>query len=165
MQYIALRHIILYKIYYLKSMSKNEFIITKEIELDYGHTLPNHYSFCSQLHGHRAKVIAGVTGKLNETEGDSSQGMIFDFKILKDVLKKYVHDVLDHGFAVWKDDTEDREFIEKRNEKVLVTDLPPTAEVLARWAYNQVKLNLPKEINLVYIDWYETPTSCARYSE
>ena len=48
--------------------------VSRSIELDYGHTLPNHYSFCNQIHGHRAKVIAVVEGDIvnvgfGDTEG------------------------------------------------------------------------------------------------
>ncbi len=140
-------------------------IITKEIELDYGHTLPNHYSFCSQIHGHRAKVVAGVSGKLNKEHGCSSQGMVFDFKILKELLRHHVHDVLDHGFAIWGEDTEDLAFMQKRNTKLLITEFPPTAEVLAEWAYSQLEKHLPSDLTLVFLEWYETPTSCARYEK
>ena len=137
--------------------------ISRKIELDYGHTLPNHFSFCSQLHGHRATVIAHVQGKVNSTVGDSSQGMVLDFKILKELMMEKIHDVLDHGFAVWKDDKEDLEFIIKRNKKYLITDEPPTAEYLAKWSYNQLASFLPKEISLIKVEWYETPSSVAQY--
>jgi len=139
--------------------------VTKSIELDYGHTLPNHYSFCSQIHGHRAKVEATVEGEVSDKVGDSNQGMVLDFKFLKQALMTKVHDVLDHGFAVWKDDKEDLEFIVKRNSKVLITDEPPTAEYLAKWAYHQIQTELPGGLKLNKIKWYETPTSFATYTK
>ena len=138
--------------------------ISREIGLDYGHTLPNHFSFCNQVHGHRARVIATVEGEVSKKMGDSSQGMLLDFKFLKASMMDKIHEVLDHGFAVWKEDKEDLEFITKRNKKFLITDQPPTAEYLAEWAYNQIVNEIPEGMKLTEIVWYETPNSCAVYT-
>ena len=137
--------------------------VSKYIELDYGHTLSQHYGFCNQIHGHRGKVVAIVEGEI-QTENGSSQGMVLDFKFLKQSLMEKVHDILDHGFAVWKEDKDDLEYIKKRNNKYIITDEPPTAEYLAKWAYHQVVGDIPKNMKLVEIQWYETPTSVAYYS-
>lgn len=137
--------------------------ISRKIELDYGHTLPNSYSFCNQLHGHRGVVVATVEGPVIERRGDGEEGMVMDFKFLKDIMVESVHDILDHGFAVWKDDLEDLEFIMRRNTRVLVTDEPPTAEYLAKWAFNQIKDRLPKDVQLKQVRWYETPNNWADY--
>lgn len=139
-------------------------IISRSIELDYGHTLPNHYSFCNQIHGHRAKVVSYVQGEVDNQINNSSQGMVLDFKILKQLMMSEIHDVLDHGFAVWIDDEDDLKFIVKRNKKYLLTGEPPTAEYLAKWGFNQLYSKLPKEIILQSLEWYETPTSVAKYS-
>lgn len=138
--------------------------ITKNIELDYGHTLPNHYSFCNQIHGHRAKIQATIEGEIVTDANSSSQGMVMDFSILKEIMMTYVHGALDHGFAVWKDDTVDKIFITNRNTKYLITDEPPTAEYLAKWAYNTICRFLPSDIRLISVRWFETPNSWADYS-
>ena len=152
-------------------------VVSKEIQLDYGHTLPNHFSFCNQIHGHRARVVAYVEGEVSPLGGDSSQGMVVDFKFLKAVMMEKVHDVLDHGFAVWEGDTEEikalggfageevstLDFIRARNRKVLVTTDPPTAETLAKWAFDQIKPTIPFGLTLVRVEWWETPSSCAIY--
>lgn len=138
--------------------------VTRKIGLDYGHRLPNHYGFCSQLHGHRATVEATASGELSTDEGSSDQGMVFDFSHLKEALMDNVHDELDHGFAVWVEDTEIREWVNKVNDRVLIMDHPPTAEVLAKWAYEQVEPELPEHVMLVSIRWYETPNNWAEYS-
>lgn len=138
--------------------------ITKRIELDYGHTLPNHYSFCSQLHGHRGFVVAVVEGEVNAVSGDSSEGMVLDFKFLKEAMMRDIHGALDHGFAVWVKDEQDLEFVKRRNTKYLVTPEPPTAEYLAKWAYQQLQPSIPAGLRLVEVHWYETPSSVAVYA-
>jgi len=134
--------------------------VSKEIQLDYGHTLPNHFSYCNQFHGHRARVVAHVEGEICTKPGDSSEGMVMDFRFLKQALMSFVHDKLDHGFAIWKDDP-DRDFIIRRNERFIITDKPPTAEYLAQWAFGQLNPHIPKGLTLVSVEWWETPTSCA----
>lgn len=164
--------------------------ITKIMEIDYAHVLPNHFGFCSEIHGHRAKIEATFSGDIQK-EG-SSQGMVVDFKKCKEIMMKEIHDILDHGFAVWKDDTEEvivwlvddkgettgetchlstLDFIKARNKKVLVTDDPPTAECLAKWAYesilNGLRLMNIKDntfVKLVKVRWYETPSAHCDYT-
>ncbi|TLU81785.1 MAG: 6-carboxytetrahydropterin synthase [Chlorobium sp.] len=138
-------------------------LISRKIEIDYGHTLPNSFSFCNQLHGHRGVVVATVEGELIERNGDAEEGMVMDFKFLKEIMRLHIHDKLDHGFAVWKDDHEDLEFILKRNSRVLVTDQPPTAECLAKWAFHQIQPHLPQGVTLKQLRWYETPNNWAEY--
>lgn len=135
--------------------------VTKRIELDYGHTLMRHHGFCSQIHGHRGKVEATIEGNINEEQGNSSQGMVLDFGILKQIMMSEVHAVLDHAFAVWKDDEADLEFIKQRNSRYLVTPEPPTAEFLAKWSYEVILAKLPVGIKLLSVRWYETPNSWA----
>jgi len=138
--------------------------ISRKIEIDYGHTLPNSFSFCNQLHGHRGVVIATVEGPVIDRSGDGEEGMVMDFKFLKDIMIRYIHDVLDHGFAVWKHDREDLEFIMKRNTRILVTEEPPTAECLAKWAFNQILEKLPAGVEMKEVTWYETPNNWATFT-
>ena len=137
--------------------------ISRKIEIDYGHTLPNSYSFCNQLHGHRGVIVATVEGAMIGRKDDGEEGMVMDFKFLKEIMVQHIHDVLDHGFAVWKNDPEDLEFIMKRNSRVLVTDEPPTAECLAKWAFRQLEHHLPEGVKLVEVRLYETPNNWADY--
>jgi 6-pyruvoyltetrahydropterin/6-carboxytetrahydropterin synthase len=137
--------------------------ISRKIEIDYGHTLPNSFSFCNQLHGHRGVVVATIEGRMIDRKGDGEEGMVMDFKFLKEIMQEHIHDKLDHGFAVWKEDHEDLDFILNRNSRVLVTDAPPTAESLALWAFNQIRPHLPVGVTLKQIRWYETPNNWADY--
>ena len=138
-------------------------LISRKIEIDYGHTLPNSFSFCNQLHGHRGVVVATVEGKLIERKDDGEEGMVMYFKFLKEIMLEQIHDKLDHGFAVWKEDHEDLDFIIKRNSRVLVTNEPPTAECLAKWAFNQIRSRLPHGVILKQLRWYETPNNWADF--
>lgn len=136
--------------------------ITRRIEIDAGHRVPDHGSKCFNLHGHRYVIEAECTGPL-ATAGEQ-RGMVIDFGFLKKAMMECIHDLCDHRFifAWWdgqcrrmffgpKDDATN-EFLLQENvrgsgggwafeyapepeeKKVLyyVTDFSPTAENLAR---------------------------------
>jgi 6-pyruvoyltetrahydropterin/6-carboxytetrahydropterin synthase len=154
--------------------------VAKRIELDYGHVLPNYLGFCNQLHGHRAVVIAEFEG--NIIPDGPKQGMVEDFALLKKIMMEEVHARLDHAFAVWRYDTDvvihayessdgnhvdisTLDFVKARNDRVLVTELPPTAEYLAQWAFTVIQERLDRDkvsCVLYQVEWYETPNSVAR---
>lgn len=148
------------------------FTINKAIEFDAGHRVPLHESKCKNPHGHRYRVIAYIEGELI-TKGPES-GMVRDFSIIKKLLTERVHDVYDHGFIVHNQDTElirlfmydssgNRLEEPAHGWKIVFVSFIPTAECLAKAIYDDLKANgLP---NLMCIEVWETPTSCAAYGE
>ncbi|MDP2804397.1 MAG: 6-carboxytetrahydropterin synthase, partial [Gallionellaceae bacterium] len=53
--------------------------ITRRLEFDAGHRIPNHNSQCKHLHGHRYAIEITLSGNIIATEGISEQGMVMDF--------------------------------------------------------------------------------------
>lgn len=139
-----------------------KYIISKEIQFDAGHRVPLHASKCRNPHGHRYRVVAYIEGELIK-EGPES-GMVRDFSIVKDLLTVHVHDKYDHGFIVAEKDFALRVLFEQLDEhwKIIVVPFYPTAECLARQIYEDLRGELP---NLIKVDVWETPTSCATYQE
>ena len=43
-------------------------LITKEIEIDAAHRVPNHKSKCRTFHGHRYRIEVGVDDKVIDTK-------------------------------------------------------------------------------------------------
>lgn len=76
--------------------------ITREIGLDAGHRIALHGSKCQNVHGHRYRVLATITGPLVE-EGSES-GMVVDFGFLKDYMMTTIHDYCDHRLILGRDD-------------------------------------------------------------
>lgn len=149
------------------------YLIRKEIEFDAGHRVPLHESKCKNPHGHRYRVVVHIEGELI-AEGPES-GMVRDFSIVKQLLTERVHDVYDHGFIVASNDydmlsvlgmyydPEHSTYVSKYGWKVIIVPFYPTAECLAREIFEDLQGHgLP---NIVRIDVWETPTSCASYSE
>lgn len=154
--------------------------ISKEVEFDAGHRVPNHKSKCRNPHGHRYRVRVYATGPIVEESGAPDEGMLVDFSDLKAILTERVHDVLDHGFIVHKDDEQMIEALygylptdptmgaASYDWKVIIFPYIPTAENIARWCWEQIQGPLETRFRsglvLNAVTVYETPTSEATYN-
>ena len=141
------------------------YTVSKEIEFDAGHRVPNHRSKCRNPHGHRYRVQAVVEGPLGDEPGTSDEGMVVDFSDLKAALMK-LHDQFDHGFIVFNGDRDLLNvFVHAPGDwKLVIVDYVPTAENIARFAYDFVDALMPwPECKLVRVNVWETPTSIASY--
>ena len=145
--------------------------VFKDIEFDAGHRVPNHKSKCRNPHGHRYKVRVGILGELVTTSGASNEGMLADFGDLKSIMMERIHDVLDHGFIVSRNDIPMVAALDVGHEfdlswKVILFPYIPTAENLARWCWDQMKEPVEQMgFHLVVINVWETPTSIATYAK
>ena len=114
--------------------------ITRKLEFDAGHRIPDHKSQCRNLHGHRYTVEITLVGKVIEAEGNSDNGMIMDFSDIKALAKQHLVDVWDHAFLVYEKDTAVRDFLASLpDHKTVVIDRIPTVENLARIAFEILK--------------------------
>jgi len=141
-------------------------IITKCIEFDMGHRVPYHKSKCRNPHGHRYKLEVALSGDIIDLTGKSENGMIMDFKDVKKILMREVHDKLDHGFMYWNKDEVMDEFFSRNKEFLSIcTSFTPTAENIAGWLYKVLRNNYhhkyQNNLKLEYVKLWETPTSVA----
>lgn len=141
-------------------------IIIKQIEWDMGHRVTNHLSKCRNLHGHRYKAEIRLEGNLVDIKGDSSEGMVMDFGLIKELANKYVHDILDHGFMVWEKDKILVSFFRKNSDqKHILVPFIPTSENIAAWIFLQLDKKIKDKyktgLRLHSIKLWETPTSAA----
>jgi 6-pyruvoyltetrahydropterin/6-carboxytetrahydropterin synthase len=141
-------------------------IVSKQIEFDMGHRVPNHKSKCKNLHGHRYKVEAGVEGIVSQERGASNEGMVIDFGDLKQVMMTEIHDRYDHGLMVYQRD-EFRalfDYMKKTGQNIHTVPFIPTAENLAEHFYKLMKDKLTdSRMDLKYVKVWETPTSTANF--
>lgn len=166
-----------------------KFTVTKEVEWDMGHRVPNHKSKCRNPHGHRYRLLVEVEGPLVDDSNDSSEGMVIDFGDLKDVMKTQIHDLFDHGTLIYVGDKEvleayhisdvpnkgkimgvdEENWVLKldntlHNWNLSVSSFVPTAENLAAFIFGRMSNLLNKgEVRVKRVHLYETPTSMATY--
>ncbi|WP_338761870.1 6-carboxytetrahydropterin synthase QueD [Massilia sp. METH4] len=114
--------------------------ITRKLEFDAGHRIPDHKSQCRNLHGHRYTLEITLTGEVISAEGNSDNGMIMDFSDVKALAKEHLVDVWDHAFLVYDKDNAVMEFLASLpNHKTVVIDRIPTVENLAAVAFGILK--------------------------
>jgi 6-pyruvoyltetrahydropterin/6-carboxytetrahydropterin synthase len=140
--------------------------ITRRLEFDAGHRIPNHNSQCKHLHGHRYAIEITLSGEIITTEGVSEQGMVMDFSDVKRIAKEQLVDTWDHAFLVYCGDRVVLNFLNTLpNHKTVVLDVPPTAENLAMLAFKQLdsayRDTYGNHLQLERVRIYETPNNWA----
>ena len=114
--------------------------ITRKLEFDAGHRIPDHHSQCRNLHGHRYVLHITLEGDPHKKDGDSSNGMILDFSEVKRLAETHLVSHWDHAFLVYENDMPVRQFLDSLpNHKTVVLDRVPTAENLAQIAIDTLK--------------------------
>lgn len=110
--------------------------ITRRLEFDAGHRIPDHASQCRHLHGHRYVLEVTLSGEIIKADGQAVNGMVMDFADVKRIAKEKVVDLWDHAFLVYRGDTAIVNFLATLpGHKTVVIDVVPTAENLAETAF------------------------------
>ena len=143
--------------------------IRRWVETDTGHRVPNHKSKCKHMHGHRYRWEAELEGDVVTQEGVSEEGMLMDFSDVSAILNQYVHDVVDHAFIVYEGDKEALAALSIMGDehRTLIVPFIPTAENLAKWAFEQVEPRISSsygnslKLNAFHVR--ETPKSWASW--
>ncbi len=143
--------------------------ITRRLEFDAGHRIPNHNSQCKHLHGHRYTIEITLSGDVITAEGVSEQGMVMDFSDVKRIAKEHVVDAWDHAFLVYRGDKVVLDFLNTLpNHKTVVLEVIPTAENLAKVAFdlllNAYRDTYGNHLKLERVRLYETPNNWADHT-
>ncbi len=149
----------------LKPIATN-MLITRRLEFDAGHRIPNHTSQCRHLHGHRYAIEITLSGDIITAEGQSEQGMVMDFSDVKRIAKEKLVDTWDHAFLVYRGDRAVCDFLASLKEhRTVVLDVVPTAENLAQAAFNILdpayRDIYGNHLRLERVRLYETPNNWA----
>jgi 6-pyruvoyltetrahydropterin/6-carboxytetrahydropterin synthase len=142
--------------------------ITRRLEFDAGHRIPNHNSQCKHLHGHRYAIEITLSGEVIKAAGVSDEGMVMDFSDVKRIAKEQVVDAWDHAFLVYRGDKVVMDFLATMpNHKTVVLDVIPTVENLASVAFETLvgayRDTYGNHLRLERVRLYETPNNWADY--
>ena len=140
--------------------------ITRRLEFDSGHRIPNHDGQCRHLHGHRYAIEVTLTGEVANHPGKADDGMVLDFGDIKKLTNQYVVDLWDHAFLVAKEDESLVAFLATLpNHKTVVMEHVPTVENLANAAFAILQPVFSKafggRLELSILRLYETPNCWA----
>ena len=141
-------------------------LITRRLEFDAGHRIPDHKSQCRHLHGHRYAIEITLSGDIIQCDGDAANGMVMDFSQVKELAKTSLVDRWDHAFLVYEKDHPVADFLASMpGHKTVVLDRVPTAENLARLAFDTLDAiyrdTYGNHLKLEQVRLYETPNCWA----
>lgn len=121
------------------------YTVSVQAHYDSAHYLRHYHGKCERLHGHRYVVEAAL-----QTETLDQAGLAFDFVELKRELRALASE-LDH---------------QNLNDLPQFAGLETSAEVQARWFFDQLHARLPEPQSdgLLYVRVWETPTQWAQYA-
>lgn len=149
--------------------------ITRRVEFDMAHRLPDHEGKCFRLHGHRYVVDVSVEGDVRQS--GSENGMVIDFAALDLILERFVKR-FDHMTMLYSQDPlylfitngaavqaakdadafPDGMTVDADAFGILGSLFVPTAENLAQYFFNMLT---HQDIGVTEVTVYETPKSCA----
>lgn len=138
------------------------YILKTEASFDSAHFLAGYVGKCSNIHGHRWKIVLEV--KSEELKEDiQHKGMYVDFGKLKKDLRG-IADSMDHALIIEKNSLKETtlDALKSENFKIIELDFRPTAENMAKYFFGRIK---ELGYNMKAVTVYETPANSATYME
>ena len=132
--------------------------ITQEFRFEGAHALMNYNGKCKNIHGHSYILYVTVVGEAKTDPNGPDNGMVIDFKLLKDIVNKNVIDKFDHALVL-EEGTPLSNELSTEYPNVYLTNFRPTTENLICFFAQTIKENLPQEINLYSLKLHETASS------
>lgn len=128
--------------------------VTKTIDFCYGHRLLDYDGKCKHLHGHNGLLEIDIASASLD-----HLGMVMDFGVVKDAVKGWVDNNLDHRMILCRRDPA-VEILKKMGEPFYLLDDNPTAENIAKHIF-EIAHRQGLEVHEVRL--WETPSSYATY--
>ncbi|WP_437193102.1 6-pyruvoyl trahydropterin synthase family protein [Planctomicrobium sp. SH527] len=128
--------------------------VSQEIEFCYGHRLLNYSGKCRHLHGHNGKAVIHIEG-----EHLDHRGMLIDFTDIKNIVRTWIDDELDHRMILCKDDPA-LQYLKDMGEPLVIIDTNPTAETISKMIFDYAK---SQGLPVVEVCLWETTKAFATY--
>ena len=138
------------------------YILKTEASFDSAHFLSGYDGKCSNLHGHRWRIVLEV--QTDELKDDlQHKGMYVDFGELKKDLRD-IADSMDHALIIERNSLKETtlEALKSENFRIIELDFRPTAENMAKYFYDKMS---GRGYKVKQITVYETPNNSASYTQ
>ena len=140
------------------------FKIKSEVQFDMAHYLSGYVGKCSNIHGHRYRLIAMLKSETLHQEGQL-RGMVDDFSNFKNALKE-IENIFDHKLII-EENEEGKALAEKLKDlpndfDIYFVPYRPTAEEMSRDIFNRLK---SKGLSVCEVELFETPNNSCIYTE
>lgn len=141
--------------------------LTKEFSFECAHALTGYDGKCSNIHGHSYKLFVTIKGATNGENGEPKEGMVIDFRDIKEMVERVIIKVFDHSLVITKETPLASELKGTYPNIVLLPFRPTSenlishfAELLMEWMERNPKFSRAKVYSLRL---YETATSYAEW--
>ena len=140
------------------------FILKNEIQFDTAHYLSGYEGKCSNIHGHRYRLVVELASDTLHQSGQQ-RGMLADFGDVKAMLKQ-IADQYDHKLLI-EDNADGRAVAQQLAQvpnqfAVWMVPYRPTAEKMSRDIYYQIKA---AGYPVYSVELFETPVNSCIYRE
>jgi 6-pyruvoyl-tetrahydropterin synthase len=138
--------------------------ITKEFKFEMAHALMGYDGPCKHIHGHSYELWVTIIGVPDADENSPKNGMVMDFGLLKNIVRKNIIEQFDHALVINKQ-TPDTTFasVHELFDKLMLVDYQPTSENMLIDFARRIKDKLPEEVKLHSLKLRETVTSVAEW--
>lgn len=138
------------------------YTLVSEHSFDAAHFLHGYNGKCSNIHGHRWRVVVEIYSESLKTD-HHTRGMVVDFDELKDTVKNAV-DIFDHSLIIEKDTLMPKtlEALTEEGIRMIELEFRTTAENFAKYFYDVIS---DRGYKVKRVSVYETPNNCATYCE
>lgn len=128
------------------------------------HALKGYDGPCKNIHGHSYELFVTVKGTPINDGTSSNNGMVIDFKLLKNIVREYIIDDYDHALVLHKESAAlIKDDSKELYGKLLAVDFQPTSENMLIHFAAILKNKLPSDIILYSLLLRETVTSFAEW--
>ncbi len=138
--------------------------ITKEFKFEMAHALMGYDGPCKHIHGHSYELWVTVIGVPDADGNSPKNGMVMDFGLLKNIVRKNIIEQFDHALVINKQ-TPDTTFasVHELFDKLMLVNYQPTSENMLIDFARRIKDKLPAEVKLHSLKLRETVTSVAEW--
>jgi 6-pyruvoyltetrahydropterin/6-carboxytetrahydropterin synthase len=138
--------------------------ISKEFTFDMAHALLGYDGLCKNIHGHSYTLVVTIKGTPIPDQHSPKNGMLIDFKDLKNIIKENIINKLDHALVLNEDTPKDLlDMLIVNYDKIVVTPYQPTTENMIADIADQILKFIPSHLKLHSLRLRETPTSYAEW--
>lgn len=138
--------------------------VTREFSFEMAHVLKGYDGPCKNVHGHSYRLFVTLSGVPVIDKRDPKNGMVMDFKDLKNIVMNKIIDRFDHSAVISSDfDEECKKMMRNTFGNTVIVNYQPTCENLVADFACMLKDSLPPGIKLYSLRLFETATSYAEW--
>lgn len=139
--------------------------LTREFNFEMAHCLEGYDGSCRQIHGHSYRLFITVLGTPITDISNPKCGMVMDFGELKAIVGRLIVSRYDHALVMRRtpDDASLVAAMRQKWQNIILTPYQPTCENMILDFVDTLHEALPRNVELIKVEMYETEKSSAQW--